>query len=442
MMVVRTPARTSFLPRVRQAINDFPVKVARGEVSDRQLEIGWVLTRLWGMAALFSVFPYDHGWPVDVDVVGAYYDWSVKLWAGAVPYRGFFPLYPPGIIPFLALPPYSVGAYKAEFLLLAFAADALIMNLLLRSRRVRGASMWIAAGVLLGPIIWTRLDIFVAAALVGALVSVERGRYRLAGLLIGFAALIKVWPVLLVLVWLRAVPSGRRLRLVGATALTVVAGTVPVLAAAGGVQGMWDVLQAQAGRGIELESLFALPLYVIANLGHYVPVVLSVSFEFAGHAAGVVSDVASVAFISAIAACLWKAGRNRPPMPSLSGWMLLLAAVLIVTAKVLSPQYWTWVVACAALYVDSIPRRKALVWTVALALVMTQVLFPFGLMDLIYRPGVGLAFSALHVAVVSAFLVATLRAVLRPGAPVPADSDQLVGVMRTTAKYPFDRMPA
>ena len=411
-----TTDHSSRVTRGRRAINAFPSRVAAGDIGDRSLWLGWVATRAWGLAAVLLIFPYNNTWPVKVDI-GLYWEWATHIWSGSVPYRDFTPDYPPGIMPFISLPIYSLAAYTAMFLLLAFTADLLIMNLLMKTHRSRGATIWVVAAVLLGPIMWTRFDVFVAAALVGAVVATERRRYWLAGSLIAFASLIKVWPLILVLVWFRLVPPGKRAGFVAITGGVVGAALLPVMAL-GGANGLWALLQEQGGRAVEIESVFAFPLYAINEFAHHLPIVQTIAFEFTGSAARTVSDIASMVFIVAIVALVVKALLNRAPRPTVTGWLLLVAAVLVATAKVLSPQYLVWVTAAVAMHLDATPRRKALSVALAATLIMTQVLYPFGLSYLLHDPWRAFVISGAHALTVVGFLVAACRASLVPEATV------------------------
>ncbi|BFO20807.1 hypothetical protein SHKM778_71950 [Streptomyces sp. KM77-8] len=56
--------------------------------------------------------------------------------------------------------------------------------------------MWVAGVPLLGPTVYARYDVMVTAVAVAALLAAVR-RPRLAGVLMGFGAVVKVWPALL-----------------------------------------------------------------------------------------------------------------------------------------------------------------------------------------------------------------------------------------------------
>jgi hypothetical protein len=96
-------------------------------------------------------------------------------------------------------------------------------------------------------------------------VCTERRWYWLAGVLFAFAALIKVWPLLRILVWLGLVPLGRRPGFLAAAGVVGLAWILPVVLVSGR-DGLLRLAQLQVGRGVELESILAFPIYMIITL--------------------------------------------------------------------------------------------------------------------------------------------------------------------------------
>lgn len=85
--------------------------------------------------------------------------------------------------------------------MLAFLADLMVFGLLqyagLRpGKTLRGAWVWAIGVPLLGPTVYARYDLMVTALAVAALFAGAR-HPRVMGTLAGFGALVKVWPVLL-----------------------------------------------------------------------------------------------------------------------------------------------------------------------------------------------------------------------------------------------------
>lgn len=380
----------------------------------RRIWLAWAVVRLFGFLGLRGIFPYNHTYPSDGDIA-LYWEWSSALWHGAIPYRtNIFPyalVYPPGILPALGLPPFSFAAYRVEFLIAGLVVDALILRALLRSGRKLGTFLWVISSLLLGPVFWCRFDIFVAGMLVAAVLAFERRRYGWASFWIVWAGLVKIWPLLLLILLFRLVPPERRRLFAGVGGGALAVGLVPFLAA-GGAPGLWYVVQQQAGRGVELESLFAVPLYAISAAGHGLSIVLtSTSFQFIGSADSVMAGVSTGLMAVAVIYLGWR-GLVRPAEGwDAARWLLLVAVLLITTDKVLSPQYLIWTTAAVTLFVDRCRWRLPVLVSTATLLVATQLQFPLGFPQLIYTTNLALPLSAVHGAVLVVFALITVRSI-------------------------------
>ncbi len=401
--------------------------------STRVQWVFWLATRAYGVAALHGVFPYNRTQPSDTDV-RLYWLWAYGLWHGVVPYVTRFPIpivYPPGVLPFLALPPISPGVYLVEFLLLALLVDAWVLRALQQSTRSFGAALWVIAAPLLGPIFWSRFDIFVAGMLVAGLIAFERRRYSLSAFWITFAALIKLWPALLVVMWFRFVPRTRRRGYIVATGLVLYAVFGPLIAL-GATTGLWAVVRAQGGRGVEIESLYALPLYLFHALGGHAPIVKELSLEFTGHLDASLVIATNVLLSLAAAYCVWRVAKRGWTTLTPAAWILLVAALIILTDRVLSPQYMIWVAAAVCLFIDECARRRRqLVVATAALLAATQLQFPFGFRQLMYDTPAALPISAFHAAVLLGFCAVALKVVHPRADPKEVGAAESNGVVST-----------
>ncbi|MCC3772982.1 DUF2029 domain-containing protein, partial [Streptomyces sp. UNOC14_S4] len=174
----------------------------------------WAVTRAVLLLCVFRVWVMP-GSDVSVDIEVIYQGWYGVLRTGVFPYEDVTWQYPPaaalavlapGLVPFLD--------YAPAFFLVCFLADVAVLGLLLYAvrngrRSTKGVWVWVVGVPLLGPIVYARYDVMVTAVAVAALLAAGR-RTRLAGVLMGFGALLKVWPVLLLV----GTPRGRRTRVV------------------------------------------------------------------------------------------------------------------------------------------------------------------------------------------------------------------------------------
>lgn len=301
------------------------------------LTLGWVITRAWVLLSGFSVIFYPESEFLFSDV--RLYDW----WAGNIA-DSHFPIndpmwqYPPlAAVVFLA--GYLIAGNTVGFVFLAVLADLAIFVLLMQRGKSEKTSapafIWLVAPLVMGPIILGRFDVFVTLAAVFALLAV--GQVRKFGIAISIGALLKVWPVLLLL----AAPRGKGLKAIAWFTATFVAGSL--------LLSMWwrdsfSFIGGQRSRGLQIESIGALP-YQIWNAG---PSNVSSAFQF-GAIEVVAQGTATVSLIITLIGILllgilfyWKVfGKIESASPA--DVALLAILISIVTSRVLSPQYMVWV---------------------------------------------------------------------------------------------------
>lgn len=312
------------------------------------LVVGWALTRL-AITALTMAPVTALGPPGNADVVSVYHLWHHLLYAGAWPWRDFDVEYPVGILPLLALPGRGPSSYGAWFLAAALVVDAATLVTLNRSGRWLPAWGWVILPLSLGPLFWGRLDVFVAAALVGVGLAASRRRFKTALLLILCAASLKLWPILLVVPVIRAAPRAQRL------ALALGAGSVTFLAAlatadAGMLPGLMRMLSYHEDRGLETESLWALPLLVLSPVIHGLRIVSAFgSNDVVGPGSQTLVAASTTLFIAGIAAwVLWVALRA----PEVSAASAALIVIVLACSKVFSAQYVAWMIGGGVLLLD------------------------------------------------------------------------------------------
>ncbi len=301
------------------------------------LILGWALTRVWVLLSGFGVIIYPGSEFLFSDV--RLYDW----WAGNIADL-HFPIndpmwqYPPlAAVVFLA--GYLIAGNTVGFVFLATIADLAIFALLTQRGRQQAnskpATIWVIAPLVMGPIILGRFDVFVTLAAVVALLYV--GQARRFGIAIAVGALLKVWPLLLLL----ATPKGSAVRVIAWFTATFALGSLLLSL-------WWDdsfsFIGGQRSRGLQIESVGALP-YQIWNAG---PSTVTSAFQFGAIevvASGtqVVSLVITLIGLSLLGVLFyWKvSGRLHEANPA--DVALLAILVSIVTSRVLSPQYMVWV---------------------------------------------------------------------------------------------------
>jgi hypothetical protein len=355
--------------------------------------------------------------------VNTYHKWvEFSLSHGVLPTDNSWQ-YPPLVGPLLLLPRVVPGSdYHQQFVKLAFVADAIGMLTLLWTARRRGSWLgpwfWILSVPFLGPLIYGRFDVYSALFVVAALAVLGKGvllsegeaggdvksdgdsdvegdvdgdgtrsaadepggrpelnsRRWVAGVLVGLGAAVKVWPGLTVF----GLPRSRRgWQTIAAAA--VAAGVATVVCMLAFTNGTW-FLHTQGSRGIEIESVWAVPLLLArrAHLWHATVRNHYGSIEIIGHGVGLVEKVAllSTVLVFALLAWWWWRKAWRPAV--VADATLVATLLMIVTSRVISPQYLIWLLATAAfclLSADTSQRRSALL--ILISLPITQWIFPY-----------------------------------------------------------------
>lgn len=379
----------------------------------------------------------------------AFYDVDLyRYWMYRALEHGTWPVldapwvYPAGALVPLVLPALLTTASSTGYALgwcaLVAALDAAAVVALLRTGRTtrggrtRGAWWWLAFLAALGPVAVGRLDAVVAPLMVLALALVARdARWtRLAATLLTAGAWIKVAPGALLLPL--AAAARRPLREVVLPAAAVCAVVVGAVAAGGGLGRVAGFLQTQGDRGLQVESVAATG-WVLASLARDdVRVALNeelITYEVAGPGtagATAVLDVLLPLAVAVVAAVLLLARRRGRAEEAVLPSALVLLLVLVVTNKVGSPQFLTWVAAPVAVLLTvaaarpadgPVPRATAptprwVVTAAGLALLaagLTQVVFPWGYMALLTgHPAVAAALVARNVLLVALLATATV----------------------------------
>ncbi|MFE2279859.1 glycosyltransferase 87 family protein [Streptomyces sp. NPDC059454] len=397
---------------------------ARGSLA--WLLLLWTLTRAALLLCVLKVIVFP-GPDVTSDVSVIYRGWYDVLRTGTFPLDDVTWQYPPaaalailspGLLPFLE--------YTTAFFVLACLADLVTLALLLcagrrSGRSPRGAWVWVVGVPLLGPTVYARYDVMVTAVAVAALLAA--GRYpRLAGALAGFGALVKVWPVLLLLAvrrrgaWVSAVVTGA-----GVAALFAVL-----------MPGAFAFLTFQRDRGTEVESLGALVFHVARHHGWEGEVLLNYgSVEFLGPYVSWVSTGALFLTGAALAwLVLWRMLAVRFEARTVADAAFVAVLLFTTTSRVISPQYMVWLVGLGAVCLCFRGSRMGVpVGLVLGASLVTVLEFPvwfghvvasdaLGISLLVLRNGLLVAATLLAARVLWCATVPRRRAV--PGVPGPA----------------------
>ncbi|MER6159728.1 glycosyltransferase family 87 protein [Streptomyces sp. NPDC001868] len=348
----------------------------------------WCLTRLWLVPTALGLNVFTGYGRLDPSVDKVYRGWYEVLSTGSFPAHDVTWQYPPGAaLPVLA-PALVPGLdYGHAFIVLSALCDLLIFVMLLWAARVAGrglagAWLWTVGMAALSTLPWNRFDLLVTGLAMAALVVAAGQRAwsdRAFGVLVALGSMVKVWPVLL-LIGTRKGRGTRRVWVAAAlTALAVTASFVFTMPNA------FSFLSGQKSRGIQIESVGAMPFHLARHLGWSGTwAAKDGSHEFVGPYVEGVSLLMQALTVLAFGWLLW--WRHRSDLDQAVPYALpdaaLTAALLfVVTSRVISPQYMVWLIGLAAVCLlrpDTTQRPVA--YLLLAACVLTTLDFP-----LLYR---------------------------------------------------------
>lgn len=353
---------------------------------------------LWGVFLAVHAVVAWLGWVLPAqpmgDVVLVYQPWSSAALGGG-PVVGITEswVYPqlalvPMLLAQLLAVPFTVALGQQAGYLIGWALLVTLCDLLgfaalvgrggTRRRRV-AAWFWIGALLLLGPIAMYRIDaITVPVVVAGGLWLAHRPRVGAALLTIG--AWVKIWPGAVVVA---AIAAGRRswqVLLSAASVTIVIIGVLLMLGAGGNLLGF---LGMQTGRGLQIEAVGATPFLwmVVAGAARIEYSYEILTFQITAPGADLVSTLLTPLMVLVVAGILvvgalrarggaaWQ--RLLPPLT------LALVTGLMVTNKVGSPQFHTWLIPPVILWIvfDRARSRTAGVLVLVLC-TLTFAIYP------------------------------------------------------------------
>ena len=376
------------------------------------------------VAAVFALL-YPSLWYGEHDVsdVVIYQQHAATMAAGRHPYRDFAFEYPPIAAWLFAAPGHSdsYAAYTTWFSFMMFLFTLATATAVAASavrlwpqglKPYLAAILFAGALAAVGAIVENRYDMAVALASSLALFFAARRQVVLAAAVLGAGFALKLTPAVLlpVPVVLLLAPSLRRTLAATASFIVVaVAPFIPYLIMA--PAGVWHLFTYHMERPLQLESVLTTPFLLGQTMG-LVWVDITTSYGSQGidatgaATAATLSTWLTAAAVLAAYALILRRRRLFLARPELLP-LAFLAVVLstIAFSKVLSPQFFIWLVPLAALVTLEEPLLGALTYA---TLLLTQINFPGKYWFLVY-----LEPNAIHwLAARNALLVATFGVAL------------------------------
>jgi hypothetical protein len=312
------------------------------------------------------------------------------------------------------------GAYLIGWAVLITALDAVAFGVLVGrtgsvARRSAGW-FWTAALALMGPIAMYRIDaVTVPMAVIAGCWLVKRP--AVAALLLTVAAWIKIWPGALVVAAIAAARARMRILLVF---LVTSAAVLVALFLFGANEHLLGFLTEQTGRGLQIESVFATPFMWMAAAG---AASIDYSFEILTFQIGAPGVDALAAVLTPlmviVVACILvlgavKASRGASFARLFPPLALALVTALIVTNKVGSPQFQTWLIAPVILWIVFDRTRSGLPAGLVLVLSgLTCLVYPLTYDGLLHAQWLPVILLTARNVLVVVLLIIAIRALVK-----------------------------
>jgi hypothetical protein len=360
--------------------------------TDLQL-IAFIILHVLIIGVLFNtVYTTEYG------STGLYYQYAGYVLDGYIPYADFDYEYPPLSLIFILLPGLFASSYMQYAVIYTaeiIIADLIAVYLIHLIASENGRSHWKMLAIYtvcllaLGPIVALQYDIFPAVIVLSSIYFFYHHKYKLSWGLLAVGAMTKLFPAVLMPVYLICHLKNRQLKESGYGILTFM--IISVLAVmpfvlSGGCS-IVNMIEYHAERGIQLESLYSAVLMIANQLG-----LTEIEIVFnhgAYHLAGSASDIAADTSVFIMIICLlivyfviYKGTTKRDfRIDQLGMYALMVLAALLAVSKVLSPQYLIWVFPLFALL--SGRWRFMLTALFVMIGIMTYWIFPHNYTDLV-----------------------------------------------------------
>lgn len=369
------------------------------------LVAGWFASRMVLIVIGTVPLPFYPGGTLVFDDLTVYARWLPTIRAGVLPTDDMWQ-YPPLSALFFQLG--DIGPYPRSTLLLAIVAVDLVLTIVVARYAMRAGWYWVLAGLAIGPVLVSRFDVVPTLFAVLAVLAVARPVRTGAWAAVGAA--LKVWPVLVLAVVPRrkALPAAGGFLVVGVAVLVV---SATVFDRIGGFLG------GQGSRGLQVESVGALPFLILNMLGFPVTMgyrygAMEITSDGAGIMAVIVTVLALVGF--GWAAVGWWNGRlHRVPAADIA---FTLVAFSVVVSRVFSPQYSVWLLGLGVLALvtpGSVVRLPVVL--VAVAAVLAQLIYPMLYGSMLAGDVLAVALQTLRIGlVVAAVVIAGYRIAIQP----------------------------
>ena len=350
------------------------------------LFFSWSASRYVLFLFITLVLPYPEGkWlKGDVDL---YNFWAKGLVKGIFPIDDPMWQYPPlaGVV--FAIPQWIFGNALTGFIIFMIIFDLLILITLLITGLNRfksnssstslnglsGAWFWILWPILMGPLALTRFDVVPTFFALLALIVLSHKKMRpyFSGFLLGIGALVKLWPMLLFVIYPKNVVKKVSTSFVSTLLLMILFMSTWSV-------GFTNFLNNQTSRGLQVESIAATPFVLAKLFGANVEYPFRYgSLEVQALYANQIGFLLNLFTFIVFMILLILNFQNKLNYLNLFDKALVIVMISIALSRVFSPQFWVWIGGLAALaLINKETKLKKVIVLLSISAFLTQLLYP------------------------------------------------------------------
>lgn len=353
-----------------------------------------------GANALIFFWLFQTFYKIKYSATGLYFDYASQIINGKMPYLDFNLEYPPFSLLFFILPRLGVSSWKAfstlyqvEVLVCVLIGLWLVYSI---ARRLGKApwklmAVYTAAILVIGPITGQQYDIFPAVMTLASVYLFWLGKTRSSWALLALGTMTKLYPAVIVPVFLIYYIKNRQYRQMWLGLITFTLIILVLLAPFLIIspESIWNLISYHSERGIQFESTYSAFLLAADELGLVsVGLIFSYgSWNLVGPLADTLAGISTYLLVAALFFAYWFIYRQVRPGKSqftrLGAYSLLLISIVLITSKVFSPQYLIWLVPIMPLIFN---RWRQAVWLIFLFIgVSTFYIFPVNYLRLLAR---------------------------------------------------------
>jgi hypothetical protein len=236
-----------------------------------------------------------------------------------------------------------------------------------------GAWFWVLWPIVMGPLTLTRFDVVPTFFALLALIALSNKKVRpfLSGFLLSIGALVKLWPMLLLVIYPKALLTKVSTSFISTAVLFLLFMSTWSV-------GFTNFLNNQSSRGLQVESIAASPFVLAKFLGKNVEYPfqygsLEVNAQFASQIAVMLNLLTIIVF----AVILVLNYQNRLSYLDLVDKSLVIVMISISLSRVFSPQFWVWIGGLAALaLINKETKLKKVIILLTISAFLTQLIYP------------------------------------------------------------------